>query len=282
MNRLLMISILFGGLLYSTAVFAQGQGETLFNQTCVACHTIGQGKLIGPDLANIHTRREEAWVIRFVQSSQSMISEGDAEAVALFEEYNQLLMPDHPFSDDDVKAILGYIARKSPAGTVPIEETTPDVVPPADVTSVDIERGRALFVGNTRFENGASACNACHHVNTDAVMTGGALAKDLTTAYSRLTGTGIQAMMTSPPFPVMRTAFEGKALTDEEKSSLVAFLRSVDEEHTTQRVKNYGNTLLFSGFIGVIILLGFFALLGIRSTKRTVNHAIYERQIKST
>jgi cytochrome c2 len=32
----------------------------LFRQFCVACHTIGQGKLIGPDLIDVHNRRSEA------------------------------------------------------------------------------------------------------------------------------------------------------------------------------------------------------------------------------
>jgi mono/diheme cytochrome c family protein len=282
MNRILTIATLFSALLCCTSVFAQDQGETLFNQTCVACHTIGQGKLIGPDLANIHSKREESWIIQFVQSSQSMIADGDVDAVALFEEYNQMPMPDHPLSGDDVRAILGYIALRSPAGDAPIAETAPEVVPPVNVTAEAVAMGRDLFVGTSRFENGATACNSCHHVNTDAVMTGGALAKDLTSAYSRLTGNGIQAMMASPPFPMMRTAFEGKSLTDEEMSFLVAFLRSVDEKQATQEVRNYGNTLLSAGLIGVVILLGFFSLIGIRSTKRTVNHKIYDRQIKST
>ena len=34
-------------------VSVQDTGEKIFNETCVACHTIGKGKLIGPDLANI-------------------------------------------------------------------------------------------------------------------------------------------------------------------------------------------------------------------------------------
>ncbi|MFB3130931.1 MAG: cytochrome c family protein, partial [Rhodothermales bacterium] len=91
MKGILTVAFLLSGFLCCTSVFAQDQRETLFNQTCVACHTIGGGKLIGPDLAHVHTRREEAWVIRFVQASQEMIAEGDADA--LFEEYNQLVMP---------------------------------------------------------------------------------------------------------------------------------------------------------------------------------------------
>ena len=80
----------------------------------------------------------------------------------------------------------------------------------------------------------------------------------------------------------MREAFEGRELTEEEKSALVAFLQAADEEHETQQARDYGNTLLTSGLIWIVFVLGFFALLGIRGTKRTVNQQIYERQLKST
>ena len=272
-------ALLLIGLLCCTSVFAQDQGETLFNQTCVACHTIGGGKLIGPDLAHVHNRRDEAWLIRFVQASQEMIAEEDADAVAIFEEYGGLVMPPHTFSDDDVRAIIGYIARRSPPGGAPNPDTP--VATTGPLTPEDVERGRELFVGLVRFENGGTPCNACHHVNTDAVMTGGALAVDLTDAVSRLTRPGAEAMMSNPPFPAMRKAFEERALTAEEVAYVGAFLQSADAEQASQTARNYGNTLFLYGLIGVVVMLGFFALLGIRSTKKTVNSRIYERQIKS-
>ncbi len=64
-------------------LFAQN-GENLFKTTCSACHTIGKGILIGPDLANVHMRREKQWIFSFIKSSQSVIKQGDATAVALF------------------------------------------------------------------------------------------------------------------------------------------------------------------------------------------------------
>jgi mono/diheme cytochrome c family protein len=273
-------ALLVFGILFCTSVFAQSEGETLFTQTCVACHTIGGGKLVGPDLSNVHVRRDEAWIIQMVQSSQGLIEGGDAVAVGLFEEYNRLPMPDHPFSDDQVRSIIGYIARLSPPVDAPVTETTVEPVGP--VVESDVEQGLDLFVGRTSFENGGAACNSCHHVNTDVVMTGGALAKDLTDAVSRLTRPGVEAMMANPPYPAMRQAFEDRPLTDEEVSLVSAFLQDADEHRLTQETRNYGNTLLSYGIIGAIILLGFFSLIGIRSTKRTVNHEIYERQIKST
>ena len=79
--------------------WAQDPGEQVFNTTCFACHTIGGGRLIGPDLAGVHEKRSQEWLEEFIKSSQSMINAGDAEAVALFEEYSSLLMPDAPATE---------------------------------------------------------------------------------------------------------------------------------------------------------------------------------------
>jgi len=53
--------------------------------TCNACHSIGGGKKIGPDLKGITERRDEAWLVKFIQSSQTMVKEGDTAAINVFE-----------------------------------------------------------------------------------------------------------------------------------------------------------------------------------------------------
>lgn len=97
-----------------TVVKAQqpANGETLFKQTCIACHSIGNGKLVGPDLKGVTTRRTEAWLVKFIKSSQTLIKSGDKAAVALFNENNKIVMPDHALTDAQVKSILAYIKKK--------------------------------------------------------------------------------------------------------------------------------------------------------------------------
>ncbi|MCS6895241.1 MAG: cytochrome c [Bacteroidia bacterium] len=85
------------------------KGKTIFNQRCAACHKLEQ-KLIGPPLARISERRSEAWFVKFVSNSQAFIQSGDAQAVAVFKEYNQQIMP--PFTDlseADIKSIWSYL-----------------------------------------------------------------------------------------------------------------------------------------------------------------------------
>ena len=95
---------------FITSVQSQPNGEQLFKVNCAVCHKIDT-RLVGPALKGVNERREEEWLLKFVKSSQTVIKSGDETAVQLFNEFNKLVMPDQPtFSDDDVLAILEYIA----------------------------------------------------------------------------------------------------------------------------------------------------------------------------
>jgi len=98
---------------YSGEGWAQEPGEQVFKTSCFACHTIGGGRMLGPDLDGVHERRSQEWLERFVKSSQSMINDGDAEAVALFEEFNRMPMPDSFIAEEQIRQVLGYIRSQS-------------------------------------------------------------------------------------------------------------------------------------------------------------------------
>lgn len=92
------------------------EGKNIFMSRCAACHTINK-MLTGPPLAGIDERRSIDWIIRFIQSSQSMIKSGDPDAVALFEKFNKIPMPNHPdLTPDNIKSVLAYIKSQSQAG----------------------------------------------------------------------------------------------------------------------------------------------------------------------
>ncbi|NIW50352.1 MAG: cytochrome c, partial [candidate division Zixibacteria bacterium] len=129
--------------------------------------------------------------------------------------------------------------------------------------------------------NGGPTCNSCHHVKNDNIIAGGALAKDLTKAYSRLNEAGIKSVLKSPPFPAMQQAYQNKPLTQQEVFNLTAFLQQADKISASQTDRDYGNTLLFSGMGGTLLVFGLFTGLWFRSKRRSVNQSIYRRQIKS-
>ncbi len=51
-----------------TAIYQPAEeGETIFQAQCAACHTIGGGPLVGPDLLGVTERRENDWLIRWIR-----------------------------------------------------------------------------------------------------------------------------------------------------------------------------------------------------------------------
>ena len=89
-------------------------GKELFRNYCKACHNIDK-KLVGPALKGIHERRDSTWIYNFIKGSQAMIEAGDPTAVALFAEYNEVLMPNQPVNDAQIAAILAYIKKEGEA-----------------------------------------------------------------------------------------------------------------------------------------------------------------------
>jgi cytochrome c553 len=89
------------------------KGKEIFSLRCAACHNVNK-QLTGPALAGLHERREISWIVNFVRSSQKLVKNGDKDAVALFEKFNKIPMPDHAdLSDEDIHSIVEYIKAES-------------------------------------------------------------------------------------------------------------------------------------------------------------------------
>ena len=92
------------------------EGKTIFMNRCASCHNANV-KIVGPALGDVHERRSMEWIINFVQSSQTLIKNGDKQAVELFASFNNIPMPDHKdLSADQIRNVVEYI--KSQAKTV--------------------------------------------------------------------------------------------------------------------------------------------------------------------
>jgi len=112
MNKL-KLSVLLFVLLFGYTVTSKAQdGEKIFKTTCSACHSIGKGKVVGPDLKDVANRHEESWILKWVKSSQTLVKGGDAAAVKLFNENSMIPMPDQTLSDEEIKSVLAYIKVK--------------------------------------------------------------------------------------------------------------------------------------------------------------------------
>ena len=112
-SRILFLTVFFT---LSLNLFAQADGEQIFKTNCISCHTIGGGRLIGPDLEGISKKRNAEWLKQWINSSSDFIASGDADAISIFEEYNKVAMTSFYFEDEDMDALLTYLENP------PIEE----------------------------------------------------------------------------------------------------------------------------------------------------------------
>jgi hypothetical protein len=112
-SRLLFLTVIFA---FSLNLFAQTDGAQIFKTNCISCHTIGGGRLIGPDLEGVSKKRNADWLKQWINSSSDFIASGDADAIAIFEEYNKVAMTSFYFEDEDMDALLAYLENP------PIEE----------------------------------------------------------------------------------------------------------------------------------------------------------------
>src|SRR5919199_1353872 len=98
------------------------RGEYVYQTRCVGCHTIGKGDLVGPDLAGVTTRRDTAWLSKYLYAPDQMLADGDPIASALYAKYRRLRMPNLSLSDEDVQAVIAYLnqsANLNPAAPSP-------------------------------------------------------------------------------------------------------------------------------------------------------------------
>jgi len=138
-SKITSVYLFFFSLIFFSVpdVYAQPDGAVLFKAQCAQCHSTGSNKVIGPGLKDVHTRRNEEWLIKWTKNSQALIKSGDEYAVKLYNEYNQTAMPSFALADDEIKAIFAYVktegekAAAAPApgvavpGGVPAEPETP-------------------------------------------------------------------------------------------------------------------------------------------------------------
>jgi mono/diheme cytochrome c family protein len=200
-----------------------------FRQNCASCHTIGGGRLTGPDLKDVAARKDREWLARFILNPQAVLNQGDAYALKLQQESRGVVMPTiGGITRARVEALLALIEaesklEKSQFAGLQITDRpfTPD----------EIELGKKLFRGGQRLANGGPACVSCHTMRNVAALGGGRLGPDLTRVFERLEDRrNMAAWLTAPATPIMQPVFRKHNLQPEEILPLVAFF-----EHSAKK-----------------------------------------------
>lgn len=84
-------------------------GAELFRRNCAACHSLGGGDVVGPDLHGVTDRRPIEWIRGMIARPDSMLRV-DGVAQALLLEY-QVPMLNRELDEARVRAILEFLWR---------------------------------------------------------------------------------------------------------------------------------------------------------------------------
>lgn len=95
------------------------RGRDLFKTRCSACHTIGGGDRLGPDLAGVVAARPREWLVRWLKEPDKMLAEKDPLALELRAKYRNLPMPNLSLNDVDAAALIDYMEKQDarPSGS---------------------------------------------------------------------------------------------------------------------------------------------------------------------
>ena len=252
-----LIPVLLSGLFWTSGVISQDI-QQFYKQNCASCHTIGGGRLTGPDLKNMHERKDEQWIKDFITDPMAVINSGDAYARKIVEESRGVIMPKvgglTPFI---VQSLVDFIKSESAK-----EKSIFGGSSLADrpLTPSDIVKGRALFVGETQLRNNGPSCLGCHAIAGEGKLGGGLLGPDLTDVYGRLGGkTALAAWLSSPASETMGPIYAKHPIDESEVLPLVAFFKDKASSGMTEAGMHDFNFLIF-GFVGLAIVLILFDL----------------------
>ncbi|MCF6227576.1 MAG: cytochrome c [Planctomycetes bacterium] len=227
-------------------------GKKIFESKCAACHTIGGGKVVGPDLEGLKDRAPSAeWVVSYVLNPQGV---DDEYAKQMRKLAGTTMMQPLGISKKEAQDVVNFLYGGEGLETKSIEVATGD-----DAVAL----GLKYFTGEKSFENGAPSCISCHTVTVSGEMLfgGGSLASNVGSKYESLNhawkrngGDGMAAVIQNPQFLVMREVFAGKPLTDEEAGAITAFLGQVHKDNKGEEDSNTGMMFLF--FILALLATG--------------------------
>ena len=101
------------GLSLTAAIGSAQEAAQFFRENCVSCHTVGGGRLTGPDLKNVTQRKERDWLVEFLTNPQAMMDKGDPYALKLQQEARGFGVRDGDGRGNDWRRVLRGRRRRT-------------------------------------------------------------------------------------------------------------------------------------------------------------------------
>ena len=96
------------------------KGQYVFASQCAACHSVGHGDKIGPDLMGVTNVRSEKWLQAFIAEPEKFLDSNDPIASALHKKY-KARMPNLRIAPEDVNSIIQFLKTQSAVRTLHTE-----------------------------------------------------------------------------------------------------------------------------------------------------------------
>ena len=278
MNRR-RISILCALLCLGFAFHGHSQeAAPYFKQNCTSCHTIGGGRLTGPDLKDVTQQKDRAWLVEFAQNPKAKIDASDGFALKLQQEARGVVMP--TVSGMNAQLAAALIDMIEAESKLPRSQFAGSQISDRPFTSQDIATGRGIFVGEHRLANGGPPCLSCHTARGIGGLGGGHLGPDLTLVYERLQGRkGLGAWLTSPGSPTMQPVFKNTPISPDETLALLAFFEDEAKRGGTDDSPSLLNFFLLGLGGSVVGMVSFGAAFKgrFRGVRRSLVHSENEK-----
>jgi mono/diheme cytochrome c family protein len=238
-----------------------------YRRNCAACHSIGGGRLLGPDLKGVEGRKDRKWLTHFLRDPKETLEEGDPFGKQIQADAKGMVMPQVPGIDEAMAgALLDYI---SGGGAQPAAAAG---APEAAFSPADALLGEALAVGKQRLANGGPPCASCHaFAGLEGPAGGGKLGPDLTNEFKKLGGRqGLAAWLGAPPTPTMQAIYAVHSLKAQEVAAITAWLKSQPLDRPAKQGRSWIVLLGPGGCIAGLLLMNALWSKRFRSVRATL------------
>lgn len=200
--RIFLIAATSWAIFAAPAAPAQDTGSATFAEKCTACHTIGSGNAVGPDLSKV-SNWTDADLSVSVRRMEKMVG---------------------PLTDEQVNGLVSFLKRSDATSQLQAKqaEAKAKASIEQDKNPASANNGRLLYFGKQPFENGGMSCVSCH----SAGAAGGALGPDLSTIGQRMSETALVSACENTSFKVMKKAYANHQITHQEARDLAKYFQA--------------------------------------------------------
>jgi len=203
----------------STEISAESaaEGRALFDRTCFACHSIGQGPGIGPDLLDVHERRDRDWLVRWIDDPLGMM-QTDSIGRQLLAEWNNVPMAPLGLSEVEINQVLDYIIGVSEGS---LEVASGDMGVPTELSQAEFATAQTIYFDR---------CAGCH-----GTLRLGATGPDIQPTRTSVIGSAALKATLTHGLPGGMPAWGDAGVLSEDEINLMARYVQMDPPSPPQR-----------------------------------------------